>query len=227
MTGQLERGTSEYEKAIRYIYDLIQDGTLTLGSRLPTERMIAQTLGIGRNSTREALCILHGMGLVERVQGSGNYISKNVGSSIRQTLLVMLALGTITRQQVCEFRHVMENSVCQLLVEKGMPQEYRERCETLLRDMESQDGIQLVDTDQAFHDTLIEATENGLLLTIMEAVTLVYREWIDHVLKKATAEEKKQFLDCHREIYAGLKAGDAERLQTAIDRHYHMIERML
>ena len=106
----------EYEKAISYIYGLIQEGTLGLGDRLPTERAIAQTIGIGRNSTREALSILHGMGLVERVQGSGNYISKNVGSSIRQTLVVMLALGTITKQQVCEFRRVMEESVCRMLL---------------------------------------------------------------------------------------------------------------
>jgi len=224
---QPEYGVAEYEKAIRYIYDLIQDGTLQLGSRLPTERAIAQTLGIGRNSTREALCILHGMGLVERVQGSGNYISKNVGGSIRQTLLVMLALGTITRQQVCEFRRVMETSVCQMLLQKGMPQEYQKRCEELLRDMEAQDGDQLVDTDQAFHDTLIEATQNGLLLTIMEAVTQVYREWIDHVLQKTDAAGKRQFLDCHREIYAGLKSGDAKMMQAAIDCHYDMIEEML
>ena len=63
--------TSEYEKAIQYIYSLMQDGTLQNGSKLPTERTIAETLGIGRNSTREALSILHGMGMIERVQGSG------------------------------------------------------------------------------------------------------------------------------------------------------------
>lgn len=41
--------TSEYEKAIQYIYSLMQDGTLQNGSKLPTERTIAETLGIGRN----------------------------------------------------------------------------------------------------------------------------------------------------------------------------------
>lgn len=217
----------EYEKAISYIYGLIQEGTLGLGDRLPTERAIAQTIGIGRNSTREALSILHGMGLVERVQGSGNYISKNVGSSIRQTLLVMLALGTITKQQVCEFRRVMEESVCRMLLKKGLSPEQQDRCGSLLQEMELREGDELVEADHAFHDALIEAAENGLFLTVMEAVTMVYREWIDRVLKKADTEEKRQLLDCHREIYAGLKTGDAERLQIAINRHYDMIEEML
>lgn len=217
----------EYEKAINYIYGLIQEGTLGLGDRLPTERAIAQTLGIGRNSTREALSILHGMGLVERVQGSGNYISKNVGTSIRQTLLVMLALGTITKRQVCEFRRVMEESVCRMLLKKGLSPEQKDRCESLLHEMELHDGDELVEADQAFHDALIEATENGLFLAVMEAVTMVYREWIDHILKRADEEEKRQFLACHQAIYTGLVEHDGDALQAAIDRHYDMIEQML
>ena len=47
----------EYEKAIDYIFGMIQNGDLTVGSKLPTERAIAQELNIGRNSTREASCM--------------------------------------------------------------------------------------------------------------------------------------------------------------------------
>ena len=50
-----EQTTSEYEKAIQYIDQLILQGDLQIGSKLPTERSIAEELGIGRNSTREAL----------------------------------------------------------------------------------------------------------------------------------------------------------------------------
>ena len=86
-----KRNVQEYEKAIQYIYELMKEGILTIGSRLPTERAIAEKLGIGRNSTREALSIMHGMGLIESRQGSGNYISENVGQSIRRTILMMMA----------------------------------------------------------------------------------------------------------------------------------------
>ena len=43
--------SQEYEKAIQYIYELMKSGEITIGSRLPTERALAETLGIGRNST--------------------------------------------------------------------------------------------------------------------------------------------------------------------------------
>ena len=38
----------EYEKAIEYIDQMIRDGELVTGSRLPTERTISEHLGIGR-----------------------------------------------------------------------------------------------------------------------------------------------------------------------------------
>ena len=122
--------TQEYEKAIAYIIDRIKEGSLQLGSKLPPERRIAEELGIGRNSIREAISILHGMGLIERVQGSGNYVSKHVGESIRQSLTVMLALGTITKEEIFEFRRVMEKAVCSNLIAKGLSYESESILET-------------------------------------------------------------------------------------------------
>lgn len=112
----------EYEKAINYIYGLMKDGTLREGSRLPAERTISEEVGIGRNSTREALSILQGMGLIESVRGSGNYITRKAGQSIKQTIKMMLALGSISEDDVCVFRREMEKSVCSLLIRKTLPQ---------------------------------------------------------------------------------------------------------
>ena len=77
MTGQ------EYEKAFQYIYRLILDGTAKPGDKLPTERAISETLGISRNSTREALSIFLAMGMIERRQGSGNYVAGNFGPALK------------------------------------------------------------------------------------------------------------------------------------------------
>ena len=121
----------EYEKAIEYIDQMIRDGELVTGSRLPTERTISEHLGIGRNSTREALSILHGMGMIRRVQGSGNYVTGDAHRAIRQICTMMLALGTITKKDVCEFRRVLEKSACLLLSEKGVPADERRQFEAV------------------------------------------------------------------------------------------------
>ena len=182
--------SQEYEKAIQYIYELMKSGELTIGSRLPTERALAETLGIGRNSTREALSIMHGMGLIERRQGSGNYISENVGQSIKQTILMMIALKTVTKREVCEFRRMMEKSVCNAVIHTGLTKEQRERLESMVNQMSMVTGENLVDTDKAFHEELIADTGNNLWITLMEAVVEVYREWIDYVIKHADGIKK-------------------------------------
>ena len=222
-----ESTSLEYEKAINYIYSLICDGSLKVGSKLPAERAIAEKLGTGRNSTREALSILHGMGMITRVQGSGNYVSKNAGSSIKQIITVMLALGTITKQDVCEFRRIMEKSVCSVLINKSFSRQQEEHFRELLNEMKIAQSKRLVEIDKAFHDSLILATENTLFITVMEAVTEVYREWIDIVLKKADKENKQKLFQCHSDIFDSILNKDTEMVINAVDRHYDLIEEML
>lgn len=52
----------------------IASGRIPDGSRLPTERQMAEDLGIAVGTLRRALAILEEKGLLKRVQGSGNYV---------------------------------------------------------------------------------------------------------------------------------------------------------
>lgn len=217
----------EYEKAITFILDMIRKGELSVGSRLPTERAIADTLHIGRNSTREALSILYGMGVVDRVQGSGNYISENANDTIRRILVMLLALGTITRKDLCEFRRTMEKTACMLILDKGMSAEHQERFERILSEMKTASGETQAELDQEFHILLMEASDNALLELIMSAVMTVYREWIDAVLAKADARDREILGKCHEGIFYGIIRQKSEDVNTNIDRHYDLIEKTI
>lgn len=215
-----EQITSEYEKAIQYIDRLIQQGDLQVGSKLPTERAIAEELGIGRNSTREALSILHGMGMIERVQGSGNYISKDAGSSIHRILRMMLALGTITGQEIAEFRCMMEKAVCLDLLDRGLNEEQQICFEEILQGMEAASTEELLELDKTFHAQLIHATENPLFILLLQSVSELYQEQIACVLQQVDDVGRRELLTQHRAIYDHLTQKDKEALLEAIDRHY-------
>lgn len=214
----------EYEKAIDYIFGMIQNKALTIGSKLPTERAIAQELNIGRNSTREALSILHGMGMVKSVQGSGNYICADANKTIFQILIVMLALGSITQKDVCEFRRAMEKTVCMLLLEKGISEDADKEMKSLLDNMKNDQPVR---SDREFHALLVTAAHNELLSTIMGAVMTVYQEWIDLVLKKADPQTKDILVSYHEDIYNGIKNKSESLVNEAIDKHYDLIEELL
>ena len=75
-------GNREYQKVIDYLCDEIREGRIRQGDRLPTERVLSEQLQISRNSTREALRSMDYMGIIESVQGSGNYYTGNVSKRL-------------------------------------------------------------------------------------------------------------------------------------------------
>lgn len=231
-----EYSTQEYSKAIEYIYELISDGTLKAGSRLPTERSIAQTLGIGRNSIREALSILHGMGIIDRKQGSGNYISGDAGKSIGQIILMMLALKRISNDDICEFRRAMEKNVCSMIIKKGIDEKHAaalkwhleklENIQTELSnctDKETDSLAGLASADDGFHNELVKAADNSLMAVIMDAVTQVYKKSIEHVIYNADDMIRDRLMECHRNIYKAIILRDYDMAEMAIDSHYDIV----
>ncbi|MCC6424444.1 MAG: GntR family transcriptional regulator [Phycisphaerales bacterium] len=85
MIGQLEK-PSENEIAVEtvgkvasargHLLEAIQRGEYPLGKRIPTEKILADRMGISRNTVREALASLVQDGLLNRRQGSGTYVLK-------------------------------------------------------------------------------------------------------------------------------------------------------
>lgn len=217
----------EYEKVIDYIDQLIREGDLCIGSRLPTERVIAEHLSIGRNSTREALSILHGMGMIRRVQGSGNYVTGDAHSAIRHICMMMLALGKITKWDICEFRRVLEKSACMLLAPGGLSAEDHQKFQEIIAGMAGADEEQQPKLDRDFHALLLQTTGNSLMITILDSISEVYQEWIDIVIQKAGEDEKTSLLTCHKGIFASLADMDTDLALKFVDDHYDLIEEML
>ena len=81
-----------YEYVFEYFSDQILSGRLKLDDKIPPERDIAARLGVSRTSVREVIHILEISGLVESVQGSGNYIRCNPQDYMMKSVNMMMAL---------------------------------------------------------------------------------------------------------------------------------------
>lgn len=219
--------TMEYQKAIDYIFQMIKEGKLIVGSKLPSERDIAESLGIGRNSTREAISILRGMGLIESIHGSGNYIAKDSGRTIWNIVSVMLAMGSITMKDILEFRRVMSRSVIELIFRNGFDDEDRQHMEKILDEMKFASGREHVILDQEFHVTLIRATKNPLFVIVMEAIAEVYHESMSKVIGESDEETAMKFLNLHRKICDSMVDRDEEACLKYMDEHFDLAESRL
>lgn len=66
-----------YVQVYEKLYQMVTDGTFPVGSRLPSEPKLAQSLGVSRMTLRQALGLLHDDGLIKKVQGSGTFVTNN------------------------------------------------------------------------------------------------------------------------------------------------------
>lgn len=214
----------EYNKAIEYVMDQIKDGNLGIGSKLPAERALAETLGIGRNSTREALRTLENMGVISSKQGSGNFVTGDMTSVLPGMLEMMMVLSRFDKEELHSFRHNMEKTVCSMILQSGdRAKEIARKALRILNEaaVSAEDEI---DIDMRFHFALVEGTGNRLMISLMQSVSEIYTDMISQVLSSADEEKKNRLFKAHEEIAKALEAGDEAKCFKAIDEHYNIIE---
>lgn len=218
----------EYQRAVDYLCGIIESGELKEGQKLPSERSIAETLSISRNSIREALRSLENMGVVESRVGSGSYLSCNASETISETIEMMLLMKRTNRGEVCSFRRNMEKAVCREIIESGSFSRWEAKISAVLyKSDKAVDNSELARLDEEFHFLLIKSTENSLWITILEAVAKIYRRWIDKALGNAAEDVKGQLKNAHRLIVKALGEGDFTACCRAIDYHYDIADREL
>src|SRR3954447_10883433 len=90
------------DEAIERLKGMITSGQLRPGDRLPREADLASTLGLSRNSLREAVRALSLMRILDVRQGDGTYVSSLAADSLLEAL-----------NFIVEFHH--DDSVLELL----------------------------------------------------------------------------------------------------------------
>jgi GntR family transcriptional repressor for pyruvate dehydrogenase complex len=74
MSFKTIKGESTLEVIVQQIKGQIKKGILKPGEKLPSERKLADLLGVSRASVREAIQALAFSGYLEVIQGKGTYI---------------------------------------------------------------------------------------------------------------------------------------------------------
>lgn len=72
-----------HQRIQRALRELILDGALDPGLKLPATRVLAKSLGIARDTVENAYVQLHRDGFIVRREGAGSYVSDTVGTELR------------------------------------------------------------------------------------------------------------------------------------------------
>ena len=222
----MSNNSKEYEKVIDYISKLIESGAIKCGDRLPTERALSATLGVGRNSIREALRILDNMGVTVSRQGSGNYLSGNMGGKLAGAIDMMLLTHSISQEEVRDFRCAMEITVCNMILDNPDGNARLTGIPDILNQFQLNDGEDKVELDRRFHYALVNAAGNRMISLIMQGVMNVYRRWIDEVLRNADKADLLSLHQAHHAMFEGLIAKDRTAVINAVNAHYHLVDHL-
>jgi len=159
------------DQVIAQLREAVRQGEWPIGRRIPTEPELAATLGVGRNTIREAVRALSHSGLLEVRQGDGTYV--------RATSEVS---GAIRRLCGSELRETLQ--VRRMLEVEGARLAARERTEeelARLRELHDQrDAAQrearfddFVRVDAEFHLAVVTCAHNTLLTELYRGLTEV------------------------------------------------------
>lgn len=207
-----------HDQISHQINQLIAEGKLRPGDRLPSERDLAERFKVSRNSVRDALRTLEARGLIEIRQGDGTYIRETTRAELYQAMIDVLALKKESLLEVIQVRQIIEPGVAYFAARKAKPEDI-EKLEAILARHEEKAalGDPGVEEDALFHTTIAQMTGNGLLIRLLELINENLKESREMVLNYSVG--KKAIRVGHRRILEALKERNPDQAREAMAAH--------
>ena len=214
-----------YEEVAKQIERLILK-KLRPGDKLPSERELAELLRVSRGSIRDAIRSLELMGLVEPRQGTGTIVRAVSTESLVNPFANALKRRKELVTELLDFRKMLEPSLAARAAVHVSPEEIFEMEEILRRQEEKQKlGDAAVDEDQEFHYSVALASDNSVVLKVLDVLMDLLRDTRARSLQLEARPQTS--LAGHRRILAAIKRHDAEAAKSAMRRHLEDVEEIV
>ena len=230
-----------YMQIARQIRNMIREGKLDVGDRLPAERDLVQQLGASRASVREALSALEMLGLIECRGGQGNFIKADGKDGTVDGEMLRTLLQNHDPFEIFEARLEMEPALAALAAERANEDERRklsaqvEKLRALgariLSGADREPAVEeYMDEDRKFHLEIGRCSHNSVLFTVFSGVNLMMKETHWRGMKsKGLADEKnvRSYATEHEAILAAILARDPKAASREALNHLVVLKETL
>lgn len=222
------RLATRMSRAIRdEITGLILSRGLRSGDPLPTETELVETLGVSRNSIREALKALQALDIVEIRHGYGTYVGRLSLDPLADGL-TFRALHDIGRdlrsmEEILEVREALEAALIRR-VAANVPDEDLQALDEVTKKMNerAKAGETFAEEDREFHEVLYRSLNNALVTQLLRAFWDVFHR-VNHRLG-VTDPNPMQTVRRHRAIVTALRKHDVARAEQAMVEHFRNLD---
>ena len=175
---------SAVDLVIDSIKNILIQKKILPGDLLPSEQALADSLGVGRGSVREALKILDAFGIVEIIHGDGTYIATSANKKIFDPLIYSMIIANTDSNELIQLREMVEMGVINTIIDHAKDEDIRklqivhEEYEELGKRGETDIAV-LNACDLKFHRTMAALTNNHLIENMYNFVIDIFAPTIN------------------------------------------------
>lgn len=217
-----------YEEIVDQIRQLLIDGQIKPGDKLPSERELIESFKVSRSSIREALSALEMMGILEVRTGEGTFIRHIRPESMMASLAWSLYLDKGSILEMLEVRKMIEVQAVGYAAERATEREINQLSETLDKMKNNLENMGSISekADMMFHYTIAVATHNKITIKLMDTISDNLQHLI-HATRPKLYEGKytpELLYNEHEKIYNAIRSKDSEEAQRQMIEHLNGVE---
>ena len=220
------KSTRIYEEIVRQVKQMIAEGRLKSGDRLPPERDLAEKFVVSRSSVREALRALESLGLVEIRAGEGTFVREVSVESLIEPLALMMVSQREAIAELFEARRLLEPGIAALAASRATLEEVAEM-ERILEEQakEIAEGRTGLVQDAAFHGAIGAAAHNRAITRLAHAIMDLLTQSREESLNTPGRPQRSH--QDHRRILEAIRARDEHAAQQAMLDHLDSVESLV
>jgi GntR family transcriptional repressor for pyruvate dehydrogenase complex len=201
--------TQTYEIVVDRIKTEIEKGAWKPGTSLPSERILAEQLGVSRPSVREALRVLEVMGYVEIKPGQGIFAKEPDQNEKSSRALLSMLEQDDNVLEVLEIREIFEPQIAFLAAESATERDIEVMEEIIKRmDEHLKAGESTVNDNIDFHLAIARTVNNKVLYQVQKILLKASKDAVTRYYEVPGRDNRS--IIGHKEILKAIKDHNAE-----------------
>ncbi|WP_020666666.1 FadR/GntR family transcriptional regulator [Amycolatopsis nigrescens] len=209
------RAGNAFEETVERLLQAVRLGVVGAGERLPSERELAERLGVSRVTLREAIRALADAGYVESRRGryGGTFVNESLPAPREHGR----RMDAAALEDALSLRHVLETGAAELAAARSLTPADRRHLTGTLAESCAADLTDYRRKDSRLHLAVAEVTASGSLTTAMADARMRINQLLDEIplLEPNLQHSNVQ----HEAIVDAILAGDPAAARRAMAEH--------
>ncbi len=206
------------EQVRALLVDGLRSGTLSAGSKLPTERALVDRLGVGRTAVRGALAVLEREGSIVRQVGRGTFVADSLATSAGSPAE---EVPQTSPAEIMQTRLLLEPEIAALAASQATQADIDHLHHCLTRSEQATGYADFEGWDSALHRGIAVAAHNTLLLRLFDTMNAArdLPVWGSIKRRTSTPERRGGYRTSHRDIIDALTERDPDLARDHMRAH--------